>query len=52
MALGVPSGADPAAGIPGPAPGIPDPADGVLAQMGPKLKPKVIFQVSFFDDFG
>ena len=29
VALGVPSGADPAAGIPGPAPGIPDPADGV-----------------------
>ena len=29
MALGVPSGAGPAAGIPGPAPGIPDPADGV-----------------------
>ena len=29
MALGVPSGADPAAGIPGPAPGIPGPADGV-----------------------
>ena len=23
-----------------------------LPQMGPKLKPKVIFQVSFFDDFG
>ena len=23
-----------------------------LPQMGPKLQPKVIFQVSFFDDFG
>ena len=54
VALGVPSGADPAAGIPGPALGFPTLQMGfpTLPQMGPDLKPKVIFQVSFFDDFG